>query len=113
MRKSQRKQSQAGFIVTVELLFIVTILVIGLLVGWIAVRDATVAELADVAEAVGALDQSYEYNGVTGDTVPPAVTAGGLYVDEPDNPAAIFSYTTVTAGDLIAVDVTIPAPAPE
>ena len=113
MRSGVRQNREGGFIVSVELIFIVTILVIGLLVGWVAVRDAVVAELADVAEAVGALDQSYEYNGVTGDTVPPAFTAGGLYADEPDNPAGVFTYTTISAGDLVAVDVTLPAPAPE
>jgi hypothetical protein len=113
MQSKARRNRQGGFIVSVELLFIVTILVIGLLVGWVAVRDAVVAELSDVAEAVGALDQGYSYSGTTGDTVLPAFTSGGLFVDEPDNAAGVFPYTTITAGDLVAVDVTLPAPLPE
>ena len=113
MRRSVRKQSEAGFIVTVELIFIVTIMVIGLLVGWIAVRDATVAELGDVAEAVGALDQGYEYAGTFGDTGM-AITSAGLFTDEPDTPAgAVLTAGTAAAGDLTPVVVISPPPAPE
>ena len=111
MRRRQRRPE--GFIVTVELLFIVTIMVIGLLVGWVAVRDATVAELHDTAEAIGSLDQSYSYAGTTGDSALPASTQGGLFVDEVDGPGSIFSVSTSSAGDGVAVSVILPTPDPE
>ena len=45
---------EAGFIVSTELILIATILVIGMLVGLVSVRDQVVQELADVAEAIKA-----------------------------------------------------------
>jgi hypothetical protein len=76
---------QDGFVITSELLLIVTILVIGLIVGMVAVRDAVVQELGDVAAAIGALDQSYQYNGTTSACATQgAFTSGGQFVDQPD-----------------------------
>jgi len=82
MKKQQKKQ--AGFIVSAELLLIATILVIGLIVGMVAVRDAVVAEYGDVAEAIGALDQSYSFEGIT-DTGTNAFTVGSAFNDQPDS----------------------------
>jgi len=76
-------KDEAGFVISSELLLIVTIMVIGLIVGMVAVRDAVVQELADVAAAIGALDQSYQYNGVT-NTCSAAGTHGGQMVDDAD-----------------------------
>ena len=59
---------EAGFIVSTELILIATILVIGMLVGLVSVRDQVVQELADVAEAISDVDQSYTYTGVKGHT---------------------------------------------
>jgi uncharacterized membrane protein len=74
-----------GFVVTSELLLIVTILVIGLIVGMVVVRDAVIQELGDVAAAIGALDQSYQYNGTTSACATQgAFTAGGQFVDATD-----------------------------
>lgn len=81
MKKHQKKQ--AGFIVSAELILIATILVIGLIVGLVAVRDATVSELEDVSSAIGALDQSYAFAGVQ-DTTIGAWTAGSTWVDAVD-----------------------------
>ena len=58
----------AGFVVSTELILIATVLVIGMLVGLVSVRDQVVQELADVAAAVGELNQTYRYNGVLGHT---------------------------------------------
>jgi hypothetical protein len=77
-------KEQDGFVITSELLLIVTILVIGLIVGMVAVRDAVVQELGDVAAAIGALDQSYQYNGVTSTCANGAFTSGGQFIDQPD-----------------------------
>ncbi|WP_254512714.1 Flp family type IVb pilin [Anatilimnocola floriformis] len=58
-------KDEGGFVVSVELILIVTILVIGLVSGWTMLRDAVLAELADTANAIGATDQSFEVSGVT------------------------------------------------
>ena len=58
---------EAGFIVSAELVLVATILVIGMIVGLSEIQHAVVAELGDVAEAIGALDQSYNYRGIRAD----------------------------------------------
>lgn len=110
MRRSLRKQSQAGFIVTVELLFIVVILVIGLVVGWVQIRNATIAELADTAEAIGALDQGYAFPG-TQDVGAQASTQGSLFADAPDIGQGFnddYATTLGNAGAMGSIDVTLP-----
>ncbi|GAB4148729.1 MAG: hypothetical protein Tsb009_22730 [Planctomycetaceae bacterium] len=72
---------EAGAIVSIEVVLVITILGIGMIVGLKSVRDAVVDELADVAAAVGDINQSYSYSGVSGHA---ASTAGGVYVDTPD-----------------------------
>ncbi len=72
---------QAGFVISAELILVATILVIGLIVGLTTVRDQVVQELGDLALAIGNVNQSYTYNGVTGHT---AATAGSQFDDEPD-----------------------------
>ena len=74
---------EAGFVITSELLLIVTIMVIGLIVGMVAVRDAVVTELGDVAAAIGTLNQTYSYFGVT-NTCSGAWTAGSDFGDQVD-----------------------------
>ncbi len=101
VRNYLQKKNQEGFIVSAELIFIVTILVIGLLVGWVAIRNAVVFELHDVAEAVGSLDQSYTFSGTNGQNGVVAVTSGSVFSDAADN---------ATAGDTNLPTVLAPAP---
>jgi hypothetical protein len=54
---------EAGFIVSAELVLVATILVIGLIVGLSEIQHAVVAELNDVADAIGSLNQSYCFSG--------------------------------------------------
>jgi len=54
---------QSGFVVSTDLILISSILVIGMLVGLVSVRDQIVQELGDVAVAVGNLNQSYSFAG--------------------------------------------------
>ena len=54
----------AGFIVSGEIVFLFTITVIGLVVGWVHVRGAMVSELTDVANAIAALRQDYAFGGI-------------------------------------------------
>ena len=55
-----------GALIATEWVFVVTILVIGLVVGLKAVQQAVVTELEDVADAVGSLSQSYSFGGTSG-----------------------------------------------
>ena len=105
MRKQNKK---AGFVVTSELLLITTILVIGLIAGWVTVRNSVNAELEDFAESIGDLNQSYAFTGVLNDNNS-ASTSGSLFVDAPDDNAQDDLDGNVT-GD--AADWTFVAPTP-
>lgn len=61
MRKLFR--DEAGFIVSAELMLIITLMFCMAAVGWAAVRDALVNELNDVSHAIGAVSQSYSVTG--------------------------------------------------
>lgn len=56
---------EAGFIVSSELVLIATMVVIGLIVGLSEVQHSVVAELNDVADAVGSVNQSFQYAGLS------------------------------------------------
>lgn len=56
----------AAFVISAELTLIATVAIIGLITGMVAIRDAVVSELSDVAGAMQDLNQSYSYNRVTG-----------------------------------------------
>ena len=71
----------AGFIVSIELILIATISVIGLIVGFTAIRDAVVSELSDVAGAIQDLNHDYSFNAVTSRS---ARTDGSNFVDRLD-----------------------------
>ncbi len=58
-------RDESGLVITAELIMIITIAVISLSAGWGAVSQMLASELADVANAVGSLDQSYNYNGIS------------------------------------------------
>ena len=81
---------EAGAIVSAEIVLVATILVIGMVVGLKSVRDAVVTELADVAQAIANIDQSYSFSGVTGHG---AATAGSWFIDATD-----FCDNSVQAG---------------
>ncbi|MBL9081288.1 MAG: hypothetical protein JNK76_05750 [Planctomycetales bacterium] len=72
---------EAGAIVSAEVMLIASILVIGVIVGLAAVRDSVVTELADVAQALANVNQSYSYSGVTGHH---ALSGGGAFNDAAD-----------------------------
>jgi hypothetical protein len=70
-----------GFIVSTELVLISTITVIGMIVGLTTVRDVVVIELADVADAISEIDQSYSYGQIRGHC---GSTAGTNFEDRAD-----------------------------
>ena len=82
-----RPDRRSGFASTSELLLITTVLVIGLIAGWITVRNAVNSELEDVAESVGDVNQSHAFTGVLNDNSTAAVS-GSLFADAPDESAA-------------------------
>jgi hypothetical protein len=73
---------EGGFIVSTELVLVATILVIAMVVGLSAVRDAVLTELADLSNAIGAINQSFTYNGVT--ACNGASAAGSSFTDAAD-----------------------------
>lgn len=72
---------QTGAIVSAEIMLVGTILVLGVIVGLKSVRDSVVTELADVAQAVANVNQSYCYSGTSGHA---ASSGGGHYQDQTD-----------------------------
>jgi hypothetical protein len=50
-------------LVTSEILFIFVIIVLGIITGLIAVRQALISELVESAQALMALDQSFSFSG--------------------------------------------------
>jgi len=72
---------ETGFIVSAELVLVATLLVIGMIVGLTTVRDTVITELADTATAIGQINQSYSYGGVTSAG---ASVAGSFFADGAD-----------------------------
>ncbi|REJ88741.1 MAG: hypothetical protein DWQ34_02930 [Planctomycetota bacterium] len=78
---------EAGFIVSAELVLVATILVIGLIVGLSEVQHSVVAELNDVGDAIGMLNQSYHFSGFhkfDGKHQLHALTVGSAFRDSMD-----------------------------
>ncbi len=78
---SQLWTDEIGAIVSAEIVLIMTILVIGVIVGLKSLRDSIVTELADVAQALANLDQSFSFSGVSGHH---AFTDGASFHDQVD-----------------------------
>lgn len=80
---------EAGFLVSAELVLIFTLVFCGVAVGVAMVKDALVTELSDVAESIGALNQTYNFRSVTANNSPNstnhATCTGSGYVDEADD----------------------------
>ena len=56
-------RQKGGFVSTVEILFIATLVVLGVAIAFPLIRNALIAELEDSSEAIGALDQAYWITG--------------------------------------------------
>jgi len=91
--KKTTKKSQAGFVMTTELVLILSVMVIGMVVGLVTMRDSLTAEMEDVAEAIGQLDQSYAFDGLV-NAEGTAFLEGSGFVDATD----------ANAGDLVTFD---------
>lgn len=100
-------KKQGGFVLTSELVFLVTILVIGLTVGLVTMRDALNAEMEDVAEAIGNLDQSYSFNGIENAQETAAIN-GSSFIDAVDQNAGDGEAYNYVAADLIEGEMVSP-----
>ena len=56
---------EAGFIVSAELVLVMTIGVLAMVVGLTAVRDSVTHEMNDISHAIGAASQSYNVVGLS------------------------------------------------
>jgi len=85
---------EGGFIISSELLLLGTIAVVGLLVGLVSIRDSVLLEFDDFSKAVGLLDQSLSYAGVTDGA---ATTEGGLFEDtsDEDEPGGVIQLDSL------------------
>lgn len=57
-------EDENGFIVSAEMVLIFTLFFCAVAVGMAVVKDALAHELGDVSEAIGALNQSYNFRGL-------------------------------------------------
>ncbi len=58
-------RDEAGFVISAELVLIASVLVIGMIVGLSEIQHAIVTELNDVGDAVGSLNQSFVFSGMS------------------------------------------------
>ncbi|MGA2066208.1 MAG: hypothetical protein ABSG86_14630 [Thermoguttaceae bacterium] len=78
---------EGGAIISAELILVMVIVVIGMIIGLVALRDAVVAELSDVAQAISAIDASYSFGGIgfqsgSSVTLSGDFVSGSSYVDD-------------------------------
>ncbi|GIX03944.1 MAG: hypothetical protein KatS3mg113_0950 [Planctomycetaceae bacterium] len=74
-------QDEAGFVVSSELILISTIAVLGLITALATVRDQVTTELADVADALSVVNQSFSWSAVTAHS---SSVAGSVFDDAAD-----------------------------
>jgi Flp pilus assembly pilin Flp len=89
-------KDDSGALIAMEFLFVATVLVIGIVVGLTAVRNAVNAELTELANAILALSQGYTISGQSGCG---ASVDGSAAIDTPGNepcPVSTPPSNTVT-----------------
>lgn len=97
---SKLSRKQAGFVMTTELVLLSTVMVVGLVAGMVTMRDALTAEMEDVAEAIGHLDQTYAFNGIVNGQKTAAIE-GSVFGDSTDtNAGDDVEFTFVAATPL-------------
>ena len=79
---------EVGFVISAELVLVLTIAVLGMVVGLTSMRDSINAELVDLSNAFGAIDQSFSVRGSFKDSntqKPHALVAGFGFRDRGDD----------------------------
>jgi len=100
----QLLNDEAGFLVSAELILVFTLVFCGVAVGFAVIRDSLVQELGDVSEAIGALNQSYQYRSIN---APDSSTCGkhaqcsgsGFADQKDDCDCDPINFVTVTPKD--------------
>ena len=84
---TQLLRDEGGFIISAELVLVSTICVIGLIVGLSEVQHAINAELNDVGNAIGKLNQGFFFSGFhkVDFGVTHAATFGSFFIDQSDD----------------------------
>ncbi|MEO2024736.1 MAG: hypothetical protein ABGZ23_02515 [Fuerstiella sp.] len=82
-------KDEEGVILSAEIVLLGTILVLGMIVGLVEVQSAVVAEMSDLGDAIGNMNQSYQTPGIVslkhiGVCGIKAATYGASYNDLPD-----------------------------
>jgi Flp pilus assembly pilin Flp len=72
---------ETGAILSAEVMLVASILVVGVIAGLASLRDSIVTELADVAQAVANVNQSFSFSGVAGHHT---FSGGGSFEDNVD-----------------------------
>ena len=85
-------KDDCGALIATEWVFVATILVLGSITGLVMVRQAVLAELQDMANALMALDQSYRF---TSQSNCESSTAGSAFFDTNET---IFTASTPPSG---------------
>ena len=85
---NQLMTNEDGFIISAELVLVLTIAVIGMIVGLSHVALAVNQELNDIGQAIGSLNQSYNFTGFQCCACPcggfTSQTSGSSFVDTKD-----------------------------
>ncbi len=72
---------QTGFAFTTEMIVVLTLVIVGVIVAFTALREAIVTEMADAGASLSRLNQSYVINGLTGHS---GSCAGSFFTDLDD-----------------------------
>ena len=93
-------KDDCGALISMELLFVATILIIGLVVGLTALRDAIDVELSELANAILALSQGFTVSGLSGCC---SEVEGSATIDTPSlvTPPTCTPPTSVSVIDII------------
>jgi hypothetical protein len=91
----------SGALIATEWIFVATILVLGAIAGLVAVRQAVIAELHDIANALLALNQTYS---ISGQSNCESSTSGFFFLDFPDSFVVRSTFATTGGFDNRACD---------
>jgi len=86
-------EDDGGALIAVEWIFLATILVLGVITGMVAVRQAVIAEFHDIANALLALNQTYSFSGQSNCE---SSSAGSFFFDRADS--IVVRSTVATEG---------------
>ncbi|HAH48380.1 hypothetical protein [Gimesia sp.] len=102
---NQLWNDEAGFVISAELVLVLTIAVLAMIVGLSEVAVAVNTELNDISNAIGALNQSYAYTGFLGNGgKTKSFYAGSRFADSVDDCDLNSTCDLVTGTALVTAD---------